>query len=290
MASRRPFSYRLEAALCFAFVGFFRCLPFKVASSVGSFLGQTFGVWLGANKVGQRNLRNVFPTLTEEEINKILHKMWGHFGRLPAEYLHPRAVKDPAVVTLEVEGEEVLEALRTSSRPALFVGGHFGNWQMATVVAARHGLKIFQFYRPANNPWFEKFYRHAQLQFVEGLIPKTSHSFRTLLQNLRKGNHVLLLFDQHMDKGVEVPFLGSPAQTTPAVIRLAQQTQSAVIFFNVSRQDPTRFRVRFDAPLDLSQDVSSLLQDLNGRLGACIWAEPEQWFWLHHRWKKGEKP
>jgi len=282
----RPLYHRLENFGATLLLEGFRVLPFAFASSVGAWIARSFGPRLGVSKIARKNLTHIFPHLDSSKVDKILYKMWENLGRLPAEYLHPYDLENPGIVTLHIQGEEVLKELKASGRPCLFLSGHFGNWQLATLVARRFGLEMSMFYRPVNNPLFEKYYRGMLLNFVDELIPKSSHSLKVLLQSLKQGRQVMMLFDQRMDKGDVLSFLGYPAHTTSIIPRLGEKTGCGLVFFYVVREGPCEFRVHFDPPVTASGDAQGLSAHFNSRLEDCIRAHPEQWFWLHDRWKK----
>lgn len=283
----RTCRYGLEAFVGGSICLLFAVLPLNQASALAAFLGRRIGPFLRATRTASANLRVVFPDWTEAQIRDTVRDMWSHLGRIVAEYFHAKDFDGPqGEHRIQVCGSEILEALKAERKPILFVSAHFGNWQMATLAAKRYGIPVWQFYRPANNPWSDAIMRYAQNTFVEGVISKSAHSFRNLVIALKKGRHILVFFDQYMHKGMPIPFFGRPALTAPVTVRLAQKLGCSLVPFYVERLKGSTFRVTFESPLSLHEDELTLLTFLNQRLESWIRLHPEQWFWVHDRWKE----
>lgn len=277
----RAFRYALEAVGFTFVVVLFKILPLAWASALGGRIVRWGGPFLGASKTADKNLQHILPHLTSGERQHLMTHMWDHFGRVAAEYLHaPSIRKHPHY--LDIEGVDVLEQVKGS--PAIFFTGHLGNWQMATLAADLHGIKLTQMYRAANNPWVDAIMRYLQLQAVAQVVTKQPDGAKQLLQALRQGKSVFVLADQKMNNGLEIPFMGYPSMTASGIGKLAQKLKIPLVPVQVIRQRGVFFKVIFHAPLDPTGDLPSLMGRINTTLEGWIRQHPEQWFWVHNRW------
>jgi len=272
-----------------------RHLPLEVAERLAGWIGRSLGPRIGASRRAVRNLRLVFPALPDDEIRRILRAMWENLARIPVDYIHlGRIFADPARV--EIVGADVLERLKRSGRGAILVSGHVGNWEMVTLAARRHGLRVISVYRRFNNPVVDSYiYRLQAVSGVEA-VHKGAPGARRMMEALAQGATVVMLADQRMNNGITVPFFGIPAMTAPALARLAFRFDVPVVPVRTERLAPAKFRVTVEEPLnvprtgDAAIDEAAMMAAVNDRIEAWIRARPEQWLWLHRRWPRDAKP
>ncbi len=128
------------------------------------------------------------------------------------------------------------------------------------------------------------------------LIRKGAEGGRQVLSALKAGRSLCILVDQKMNEGIEARFFGRPAMTTPAFAQLALRFGIPVVPVRFERLGGPRFRVTVEAPIepsptgDLAADVAALVQAVNDRIEAWVRARPEQWFWVHRRWRDNPLP
>lgn len=272
-----------------------KAMPLEAAECVAGWIGRLLGPKVGASRRAVQNLRLVFPAMPEAEIRRIVRAMWENLARVPVDYTHlGRILADSD--RLEVAGTEILERVKQSGRGAILVSGHIGNWEMVTLAARRQGLKVVSVYRRFNNPVIDSYvYRLQSASGVEA-VHKGAPGARRMMQALAEGATVVLLADQRMNNGIEVPFFGIPAMTAPALARLAFRFDVPVVPIHTERVAPARFRVTVEEPLamprsgDGSADEKALMTAVNRRIEAWIRARPEQWLWVHRRWPRDAKP
>ncbi|MFQ5955327.1 MAG: lauroyl acyltransferase, partial [Kiloniellales bacterium] len=200
--------------------------------------------------------------------------------------------RDEASGRLEIVGGEHLEALRDDGRPGILFGGHLGNWEMITLAARRHGLKLAVVYRELNNRLIDAYVRAIQRSSGVELIRKGRAGARRLNEVLDEGGHTVMLVDVRMNDGIQVPFFGRPAMTPPALANLALKFEAPVVPVRVERLGGARFRVTIYPPMerpdsgDRQADVQALMTNVNAHIEEWVRARPEQWMWLHQRWGK----
>jgi KDO2-lipid IV(A) lauroyltransferase len=246
------------------------------------------------------NLRRVFgEVVPSDEIRKLAQAYYGHFVRFAFEFFKHRfmsAERRKSYVRVE-NIETALQAYR-QGKGVLLLAGHFGNWEVATVAG------ISQF--PQFKGWFHFVRRPLKPQLLNefvnrrfqkagfGSIAKRG-SLDTILDLLTKGAVVLYVFDQHAGKkdGVLVDFFGQPANTFKSLAILALNTGAPVLPAYCCREPDGTHVLRFEEPLPLiecenvSEAIRRNTQAYNSALERMLLRHPEQWIWMHKRWKVG---
>lgn len=278
----------LFAALVF---GFFRLLPFRIASAVGGAIGRVIGPRLSISRRAVRNLKRAFPEKNDAQIAVIVRGMWDNLGRVVAEYPHLSRIDVYAPDgPVEVIGAEHVDMLRDDGKPGIFYSAHIANWEIASLGASQRDLPLDRIYRAANNRMVEWLYRHGRAVVTGALIPKGANGARQLLKSLKENKHLGMLVDQKMNDGIPVPFFGRNAMTAPALAELALRHDCPVVGARVVRLPGARFRLLIDPPLDFTPsgerhaDVIAMMTLVNARLEQWVRDTPEQWLWLHNRW------
>ncbi len=289
-ASTPRFADRLEAWGAALLFGVFALLPLDSASSLCGALARRIGPFLGVSKYARRNIRRIFPELSETEISRIAAGMWDNLGRVVAEYPHLRKIRvfEPGG-PVEVHGLEHVDRAVAVGRRMIFFSGHIANWEIGMLAGVQYGISVAQIYRAANNPLVDRMIAQFRGDH-DAFIPKGARGARRAITALRRGTHLALLADQKMNDGIPVPFFGRPAMTAPALAVLALRFDCDVLPLRVERLDGARFRVTVFPPLPLPRsgerhaDAAALMAEVNATLEAWIRDRPEQWLWVHRRW------
>jgi KDO2-lipid IV(A) lauroyltransferase len=285
--------YFLEWLLLFLIYKIFQALPFKCASDLGGALGKFIGPLLRVNNVAADNIALAFPDFNSEKRAEILQKMWENLGRTVAEFPHISVLSDKDFYKyVEVEGADKFHSLEQKKQGGIMISGHFANWELAPKTAAVLEKKLALIYRPANNPWVEKFIQNHRKPYQAEALPKGVRGARRALAVLKDGGLLGMLVDQKMNDGIAVPFLGRDAMTASAVAALARKFSTAILPARVIRLSGIHFKVIVEEPIFVAQsenadaDIFAMLVEINQRLEGWIREHPEQWFWVHKRWPK----
>ena len=274
-------------------LGLARLVGLEAATAVGAFIGRTIGPLLGRSRLAVRNLRMAFPEMSEGEARAIGRAMWDNLGRTAAEYAHLDRFKcyEPGG-RIEVVGAEHFDAAIAGGKGAVFVAGHFANWELLPMAGTQRGGDVAEVYRAANNPLVDRrivAMRKALAAPVQ--VPKGNAGARSLISHLKRGGIVAMLVDQRMSDGVAVPFFGREAMTPAAPAQLALKFGCPIIPAHIERLAGSRFRIRIHPPIavaasgDQQVDVLRIMTELNRTLEGWIRDRPEQWLWLHDRWQ-----
>ncbi len=280
----KTFRYITEAALLLLIMLIFKLLPLDASSALGGMLARLIGPLLRAHRVADRNIARIFPEYSEQQRSVILSKMWDNLGRVAGEYPHLSLAKIRKRIT--VEGAEHLEHIRNSKTSAVFVSGHFANWEMCPLVGVIYDLPVVFIYREANNPYAERVIQWMRNDYRHMMFGKGRESAQKAIRALQDHRCTALLVDQKLNEGVSVPFFGFPAMTTVSATKMAIKYRAPLVALHVVRTDGAHFHVTISPPrmLDASADAASAMEEVHHQFETWIRERPEQWFWVHNRW------
>lgn len=298
--SNRPvtIAHRAEYALALALGAFFRLVGVDAASWIAGKFTRLIGPMIGPiQHRGRVNLKIAFPEMAEDDANAVLRDVWENLGRTTAEFAHlEKFAPDAAAPRVEIVGLEKLGAILDGERPAIFVSGHFANWEVMSIALHALGVDYGIIYRAANNPLIDGLIIKERARVMSRRqIPKGKRGGRDMIEALKAGASLAMLVDQKLTSGgVPSPLFGKPAMTAPAAARLALKYGAPVIPCVVERRYGARFRVTahdaiaFAPSGDINADTQKLTDLINLELEKMIRARPGQWLWLHRRWGKEE--
>jgi len=264
-------------------------------SGFASRLMRVIGPWLPADRVGRANLKTAFPDKTDPDIDRILQGVWGNLGRTIAEYafideFHDYDPLDPAEQRIVMDEACIRRvfALRDRGEPVLFFSAHFGSWEMAPLAAA-FGLRLSILYRPFKSAAMDRLI--GKLRGRIDLIPARFGALAQLENALLQGSSLGMLVDQHFTGGSDVVFFGRRCKVSPTLAQLARKYECPIYGARVIRLPNSRFQGEVTEPLtpprdgDGEIDVDATMQMVTGVLEAWVREYPDQWLWLHRRWR-----
>jgi Kdo2-lipid IVA lauroyltransferase/acyltransferase len=266
------------------------------SSNIGGAIARRLGPLLPQHRIGLKNLRAAFPEKGEAEIRAILVGAWENVGRLGAEYAHLGQLFDydyfsGATGRVEVDGIEHFIALTEDGKPGLIFSAHLANWELPAICAARYGLDATVVFRPPNDPAVAHVVHEIRSQTMGSLEAARQGAAFAMRGVLERGGHLGMLIDQHFTRGVSVDFFGRPALTNPVMGKFARAFDCPVHGVRAIRLPGGRFRLQLTPPLDLPRDAEGLVE-VKGAMQAMTrvvedWVRehPEQWLWMHRRWR-----
>jgi Kdo2-lipid IVA lauroyltransferase/acyltransferase len=250
------------------------------------------GPMLSQHKTTKRNLRLAFPDWSAQQIEATALAAWENAGRTAGELPHLPSIDPYTSGRVEIIGLDVLDQINTSGKGAVFISGHFANWEIMPAAIVKRIPHAVMTYRALNNPHIDK--RIADLRHDYGTAVNAPKGIgtRELMRALAKGSPVALMNDQKFNEGIPVPFFGHLAMTAPGPTRLALKYGVPIVPVSTVRTGPARFRIEFHTPFvpedtgHPEADVQRAVQRITGFIEAQVRAEPGQWFWQHRRWPK----
>ena len=284
--------YWAEAALFFAFIGFFRLFGLDGASAIGGFIGRNVFYRVPVMNRARDNLHAAYPEKTGAEIETIIRAMCDNLGRTVAEYAHLGKLSmvgsDPRI---KVSHVEISDRVVAEGKGVMFISGHFANWEVMPFAAAQRGYEGGEVYRPQNNPYVDRWLVQQRLKNgPKDQISKGAQGTRRIFTLLRRGKSIFLLVDQKTNEGLPAPFFGRDAMTTPAPASLALRLGATLLPVSNERTGGARFLmkvyepIRFEPSGDHDRDVLELTKAINLAIERAVREKPEHWLWLHRRW------
>jgi Kdo2-lipid IVA lauroyltransferase/acyltransferase len=271
--------------------------PFKTASFFGR-VSQFIGRRLREDRIGRENLKAAFPEKSPEEIEKILAGVWDNLGRIGAEFAHldhiwdyDRDHPENSRIELPARTIELFDQIRDDGKPALIFASHLGNWELPALAAVAHGLDTAILFRRPNIESADRAIEKIRAVKMGTLIPAGRDAPLRLGQALQQGQHVAMLVDQYLTNGVEVTFFGRKTRANPMLARLRRQVECPIHGTRIIRLPNNRFRGELSEEVQPVRDASGQI-DIQGTMQAVTdvvegWVReyPEQWLWLHRRWR-----
>jgi KDO2-lipid IV(A) lauroyltransferase len=302
MAKRRsPILDWLVYAAVRAVVAVGQALPMGLCYRIADALGTiAHRIDRRHREVAHDNLRHAFgPSLDDAARDRLVRAVYRHFFRMIFEMLHiPRTMH---LTTwrdrIRLTGHERVLDRMLDGGPRILVTGHFGNWEMAGYLFGLFGFPAATIYRPLDNPHLDRFLKTFRGRSGQKLIPKKGGSEETA-RVLESGGLISALADQDAgQKGLFVDFFGRPASTFKAIALMAIQYDAPIVIGGAIRTGPGfRYEVACEAilePADWAHQpdpVRWITQEYTAALERLVRRAPEQYLWLHRRWKHQPKP
>jgi KDO2-lipid IV(A) lauroyltransferase len=301
MLSRRRLRRWRDAALghvaVFALKAVRRFDPHRTANGLGALM-RTIGPWLPEHRIGRENLKAAFPEKSPQEIETILAGVWDNLGRLAAEFAHLDRIWDhdpqrpgQGHISFDPEGEQRFITLRDDGKPALIFAAHLANWELPALPGAAHGLPSAVLYRAPNiGPVADAILGMRALNMGR-LIRTTIDAPIKISEALREGLHVGMLVDQYFGRGVPVTFFGRETTANPLIARLARQIDCPIHGVRAVRLPGHRFHMELTPEIEPVRDaegridVQRTMQAITDVVETWVRDHPEQWLWLHRRWR-----
>jgi KDO2-lipid IV(A) lauroyltransferase len=253
-------------------------------------------------KTAEFNLRLAFPEWTDAERRSTLEKMTRNLGWMAAEFARmPSYTKENIESVVVLDGHENFLAGHSRGKGVLYLTGHIGAWELSSFAHALYGFPLHYMARPLDNKPLDAMVN--QYRGLSGNKPIfKNESARMMLRILKEAGTVGILADQNTmpGEGVFVDFFGTPACTTTGIARVALHTDAAVVpGYAFWDENLRKYRLRFEPPVELvrtgdgERDIVENTQRFAKVIEEIVRKYPEQWVWIHARWKarpKGEAP
>lgn len=293
----------LEFAVVWTLVKLLGVLPRRWARALGASVGAAAYRLLGRlRKVGLTNLELAFPEKTDAERERILRSLYRNLGWLLAEFCQmQRYTPEKTQGFLRYEGLEHYLAARDRGKGVLIVTGHLGAWELSSYFHSLMGHPMSMVIRRLDNARVDRLVNGIRCLYGNRVLHKDDFA-RGLLGAMRQGETVGILMDTNMTppQGAFVPFFGHLACTASGMARVALKTGATVLpGFMVWEESEQKYALRFGEAIEViatGDDERDVLEN-TARFTAVIenWVRkyPEQWLWVHRRWKtrpEGEAP
>ena len=291
-----------DAAVGALAVGLLRTLhrvPFDtLANGAGRFM-RTIGPLLRENRIARAQLTAAFPEKSPAEIETILKGVWDNLGRMGAEFAHldrlwdwdPEHPERGSRIVLEQPSIDRFVELMGDGKPALIFAAHLGNWELPAICAATYKLDSAVLYRRPNIKAVNDWIGETRATHMGEIIATGLDAPVKISNALERGAHVGMLVDQYYVRGVEVTFFGRKTNANPLLARLARHFNCPIHGTRIVRLPGNRFRAELteevapvrDAAGDV--DIAATTQAIMNVIEGWVREHPQQWLWLHRRWR-----
>ncbi len=285
--SLRDFGHYLTNLVVVGIIKTALALPYRTRISlVGRLVQHILGPLAGYQRRARQNLELIWPEMPVAQRRQIASRCLNNLGRTFIENYSARDF--PALMAnnqLEGPGFPALRQAAQDGRPVILVTGHFGNYEAMRAALVAHGYPVGGLYRDMANPYFNDHYVRTMEAFGGPVFPQGRRGTAGFVRHLKGGGQLGLLFDQHVFGAPPLDFLGQPANTALSAAELALRYRAELIpSYGIRQPDGFTFQIVLEAPVPHS-DPMTMTQALNDSLSARIRATPDQWFWVHRRWR-----
>lgn len=270
----------------------FRLIGIKAASYLAGVITKLIGKRHRAHRTAYRNIGAAFPGIDDAKRVRLLDGVWMSLGRIIGEYIYICRMKTKAlnkIVQIDEKSLQNIEEIKRSKKGGLIFSAHLGNWDVGLRCLMLQGIKINALYRPLNNKYVD---------WLMGLIrqydpiAKGSNGIREIVGAIKRGEYVVIMADQRVGDGEMIKFFHQEALTTTSIARIALKYGVDIIpARSIRLADGSSFKVEIGRALEIDRTSDTkvvavnIMTDVNKIMEGWIQETPEQWFWVHNRWK-----
>ena len=281
--------YFVEFLIIIFLLVIFKILGFKLASSLGGLIGRLVGPLFRSKKKILSNISKALPEIEEKNTELIVKKMWENYGRILAEYMFIKNFRNSKYKKfLTIEGQEILNELKDSKEPVVFISGHFNNFELMAMQIEKSGINLAAIYRPLNNIFLNKIMEKIRTKYIcRKQIKKGGSGTRELLESFKNNYSIAIMIDQRVSESIKVDFFNQKASTTTIPAQLFKKFGSKIVPIYIERINGVYFKMTINKPVSFDKEstIEEITLNLNKWLEKMILINPDQWIWSHDRWK-----
>ena len=281
--------YFVEFLIIIFLLVIFKILGFKLASSLGGLIGRSVGPLFRSKKKILSNISKALPEIEEKNTELIVKKMWENYGRILSEYMFIKNFRNSKYKKfLTIEGQEILNELKDSKEPVVFISGHFNNFELMAMQIEKSGINLAAIYRPLNNIFLNKIMEKIRTKYIcRKQIKKGGSGTRELLESFKNNYSIAIMIDQRVSESIKVDFFNQKASTTTIPAQLFKKFGSKIVPIYIERINGVYFKMTVSRPIIFEKEstIEEITLKLNKWLEKMILINPDQWIWSHDRWK-----
>ncbi len=275
---------------------FIASVPHKRIASIGRVLGiLVYFIDVRHRRIVRRNLKFVYPEWSTERVKRKSKRVFQNLGITILEICQMSCFsRDDIINKVKIRGEEHLLNAMHNDKGAILISAHLGNWEIGLLYLVLHSnLPIVSVVRRLRNNLVNRWIHRLRTRFGNRIIDKDD-ALPEMVRVLRQGKILGIMIDQGTKSslGVKITFFGKYITATPAAALLAMRCKSPVIPIFCNRNDDGMLSINIEPPLilkktdDLRTDLKTNTQIMTDAIEKAIRRYPEQWFWVHKRWRK----
>jgi len=280
--------YFIEFILIKVLFIFFKIIGYKYSSNLGFLIGKIIGPIFRSKKLIIKNLQKA-NLQKQNNLEKIASNVLGNYGRIFAEYVHLKNFRNNKLEKyISIEGLEHLKNLKKSKKKAVFISGHFNNFELMAMQIEKAGIELATIYRPLNNFLLNKTMEQIRTENIcKNQIKKGRAGSREIIKNLIKGKSIAIMIDQRVREGKKIEFFNNQATTTTIPAQLVKKYNCELVPVYIERRKNNYFKMFVSKPIkiDKNKSILEITKYLNNLLERMILRNIDQWIWTHNRWK-----
>jgi len=280
--------YFIEFILIKVLFIFFKIIGYKYSSNLGFLIGKIIGPIFRSKELIIKNLEKA-NIQKQNDLKEIASNVLGNYGRIFAEYIHLKNFRNDRLKKyISIEGLEHLENLKKSKKRAVFISGHFNNFELMAMQIEKVGIELATIYRPLNNFLLNKTMEQIRTENIcKNQIKKGRAGSREIIKNLIKGKSIAIMIDQRVREGKKIEFFNNLATTTTIPAQLIKKYNCELVPVYIERRKNNYFRMFVSKPIkiDKNKSILEITKFLNNLLERMILRNIDQWIWTHNRWK-----
>lgn len=267
----------------------FKIIGLNLASQLSGKIVSLIGPFFRSKNIIRSNILKALPNLDENDVNRISKKMWNNYGKILAEYIFIKDFRSSKFKkNILIEGQEILDEIKKNNEPVIFVSGHFNNFELMAMHIEKSGIDLAAIYRPLNNIFLNPIMERIRKKYIcKKQVKKGISGTKQLLQHFKEKTSIALMIDQRVSEGIKSKFFDKEASTTTIPAQFIKKYNVKVVPIYIERLKDNDFKIKVYEPLSFKKDetISSITLHLNKVLEKMIISNPEQWIWMHNRWK-----
>ena len=284
----KKIAYLLEFILIKILFFFFQLIGYRLSSNLGFFIGRFIGPIFRSKKIIIQNLKKANIKHSESP-SLIASNVLGNYGRIFAEYVYLKKFRNNELKKyISIDGLEHLDNLKKNNKRAVFISGHFNNFELMAMEIEKAGIDLAAIYRPLNNVFLNKTMEKIRKEYIcKNQIKKGRAGSREIIKKLIEGKSIALMIDQRVREGEKVKFFNNLATTTTIPAQLVKKYNCELIPIYIERKKSNYFKIYISKPIKVgkTKSIQQITEFLNQVLEKMILKNVDQWIWTHDRWK-----
>ncbi len=288
------FKYFIEAILVYFLFFVIKIFGLKLGRKIITPLFSSIGFFFKSKEVARKNISYALGDISEEQITNIIKFMWKNYAHTFVEYIFIHKFRHDKFSTPQISltGERILDDLIKNKKQAIFVSGHFGNFELMAMELEKYKINLGAIYRPLNNIFLNPFMLFLRKKYIcKKQIEKGKKGTRETIELMKKNFSIALMVDQRLGESERYPFFNKPAHTTTLPAQLALRFNCDIIPIHLERKQDNTFNMKIFDPIKINnfknqdQNKKEITIKINQSIEKMILKNPKQWIWTHNRWK-----
>ena len=278
--------YFIQSLIIIIFFIFARLIGLNLSRKIFSRIFLKLAPIFKSRKIINENLIKFKKDISDNEKKEIISEMWRNYGKTFIEYIFLNYLRNNSS-HIKFIGEDNIKEIAQNKKQAIFISGHFANFELMSMELTKKGINLATIYRPLNN-FLNPLMEYLRKKYIcKNQIKKGIKGVRDTIEYINKDFSIALMIDQRVSEGEKIDFFNKPAFTTTLPAQLSKKFNLPIIPVSIKRSNDDLFVVKFFKEINPDQykDKIELSKKLNSILELMIQDNPGQWIWTHNRWK-----